>query len=123
MAHLIYSLPPHHRYCNHRDHHLNHRRDQAECLPKNAEGEAANAGRDVTITILFTFAPGIVMPIFGGALFEILPSKKMAYEVLLLWWLLTAIVALFFLVVRCATTAHFRHGIPRTVLDLADDED
>eukprot|EP01048_Picozoa_sp_COSAG05_P003217 COSAG05_NODE_145_length_16478_cov_15.287197_10_plen_41_part_00 len=40
------------------------------------------------------------MPIVGGGLFEILPSKKIAYEVLLWWWLLTAIVALFFLVVR-----------------------
>jgi hypothetical protein len=71
---------------------------QAECLPKNAAGETANAGRDVTITILFTFAPGIVMPILGGTLFQIAPSKQLAYEVLLLWWLLTAVIALYFLV-------------------------
>ena len=38
------------------------------------------------------------MPTLGGVLFQIAPSKQRAYEVLLLWWLLTAVIALYFLV-------------------------
>eukprot|EP01052_Picozoa_sp_SAG31_P015727 SAG31_NODE_1018_length_10354_cov_10.995514_15_plen_217_part_00 len=69
---------------------------QAECLPVGPDGKSKNAGRDVSLTVLFTFAPSIITPIAGGALFDIL-GKTVAYNTLLVWWVLCGITGLYFL--------------------------
>ena len=65
----------------------------ADCLPIGPDGRPRNPTRDTLIRGWSGILPGIVMPIIGGQLFSLFPSRGATYHFLFVWQLLLGIVS------------------------------